>query len=193
MGIKTIGVIGGGECGCAIAQAALSAAYRVVLQDVLPEALKKATARIGVGLADDLASGRTSSSRMAEALASLVTVRRVEDACREGDLLIETLPDELESKLEIFTIFDKFAKPGAILASTTWSLRISDLAGITFRAEECIGMRLSRSGPKINSIEIVRAPETSMVAVETCREVARRMGFNPRLIFEEDSTLADSS
>jgi 3-hydroxybutyryl-CoA dehydrogenase len=110
------------------------------------------------------------------ALANLSTSRSVEDVCREADLLIEAVPEEMEVKLEIFTIFDKFAKPGAILASNTSSLSITEMASITFRAEDCIGMHFADPVPKMKLLEIVRALETSEATLQTCVEVGRRMG-----------------
>ncbi len=100
----------------------------------------------------------------------------MEDVCREADLLIEAVPEEMEVKLEIFTIFDKFAKPGAILASNTSSLSVTEMASITFRAEDCIGMHFFNPVPKMKLLEIVRALETSEATLQTCVEVGRRMG-----------------
>jgi 3-hydroxybutyryl-CoA dehydrogenase len=109
------------------------------------------------------------------ALANLTTSRSVEDLCREAELLIEAVPEEMEVKLEIFTLFDKFALPGAILASNTSSLSITELAAITFRAENCFGMHFFNPVPKMKLLEIVRALETSEATVQACAEVGRRM------------------
>src|SRR3984885_4445216 len=82
----------------------------------------------------------------------------------------------MEVKLEIFTIFDKFARPGAILASNTSSLSITEMATITFRTENCVGMHFFNPVPKMKLLEIVRALETSDETVAACAEVGRRMG-----------------
>lgn len=82
----------------------------------------------------------------------------------------------MELKLEIFTLFDKFAKPGAILASNTSSLSVTELAAITSRAEDCIGMHFFNPVPKMKLLEIVRALDTSEATVAACTEVGRRMG-----------------
>jgi 3-hydroxybutyryl-CoA dehydrogenase len=98
-------------------------------------------------------------------------------------MLIETVPDEMEVKLEIFTIFDKFAKPGAILAGNT-SLSITEIASITFRAEDCIGMRFASPDPKITRVELVRGADTSDTTVAACSEIARRMGMEVAVVRE---------
>jgi 3-hydroxybutyryl-CoA dehydrogenase len=79
-------------------------------------------------------------------------------------------------KLELFTIFDKFAKTGAIFASNTSSLSITDFTDVTVSRDRCIGMHFFNPVPKMKLIELVRTPQTSDETVAICREVARRMG-----------------
>jgi 3-hydroxybutyryl-CoA dehydrogenase len=176
MEIKTIGVVGAGTMGRGIAYAAAFGGYRTVLEDVSPEMLEQGLRYISQALEDGLARGKATPEQNETALANLTTSRSVEDVCREADLLIEAVPEEMEVKLEIFTIFDKFAKPGAILASNTSSLSITEMASITFRAEDCIGMHFFNPVPKMKLLEIVRALETSESTLQTCVEVGRRMG-----------------
>ncbi|MGB8541597.1 MAG: 3-hydroxyacyl-CoA dehydrogenase NAD-binding domain-containing protein [Candidatus Acidiferrales bacterium] len=175
MEIKTIAVIGAGTMGRGIAYAAALGGYRTVLEDVSPEMLEQGTAYISQALEEGLARGKVTPEKKDKALANLTTSRSVEDVCREADLLVEAVPEEMEVKLEIFTIFDKFAKPDAILASNTSSLSITEMASITFRAENCIGMHFFNPVPKMKLLEIVRALETSEATLRTCVEVGRRM------------------
>jgi 3-hydroxybutyryl-CoA dehydrogenase len=176
MEIKTIGVIGAGTMGRGIAYAAVLGGYRTVLEDVSPEMREQGAAFISETLEDGVSGGEVTPEQKEKALANLSTARSVEDVCREADLLIEAVPEEMEVKLEIFTIFDKFAKPGAILASNTSTLSITEMASITFRAEDCIGMHFFDPVPKMKLLEIVRALETSEATLQTCVEVGRRMG-----------------
>jgi 3-hydroxybutyryl-CoA dehydrogenase len=176
MEVKTIGVIGAGAMGRGIAYAAAYGGYRTILEDVSPEMLEQGIAYIRQNLEEGVARGKVTEEQRNIALANLTASRSVEDLCREADLLIEAVPEEMEVKLEIFTIFDKFALPGAILASNTSSLSITELAAITFRAENCIGMHFFNPVPKMKLLEIVRALETSEATVQACAEVGRRMG-----------------
>ena len=184
MEVKTIGVIGAGAMGRGIAYAAAYGGYRTILEDVSPEMLEQGIAYIRQNLAEGLARGKVTEEQRNIALANLTTSRSVEDLCREADLLIEAVPEEMEVKLEIFTIFDKFALPAAILASNTSSLSITELAAITFRAENCIGMHFFNPVPKMKLLEIVRALETSEATVQACAEVGRRMGKEVVMIRE---------
>jgi len=176
MEIKTVGVIGAGTMGRGIAYAAAFGGYRTVLEDVSPEMLEQGSAYISQALEEGVVRGKVTTEQKTKALANFTTSRSVEDLCREADLLIEAVPEEMEVKLEIFTIFDKFAKPNAIMASNTSSLSITEMASITFRAENCIGMHFFNPVPKMKLLEIVRALETSEATLQACVEVGRRMG-----------------
>ncbi|MGA7917041.1 MAG: 3-hydroxyacyl-CoA dehydrogenase NAD-binding domain-containing protein [Candidatus Acidiferrales bacterium] len=176
MDVKTIGVIGAGTMGSGIAYAAAYGGYRTILEDVSPEMLERGVSYIREALDEGVARGKVTEEQTTAALANLTTSRSLEDVCRETDLLIEAVPEEMEVKLEIFTIFDKFARPGAVLASNTSSLSITELAAITFRAENCVGMHFFNPVPKMKLLEIVRALETSEATIQACADVGRRMG-----------------
>jgi 3-hydroxybutyryl-CoA dehydrogenase len=60
---------------------------------------------------------------------------------QDADLAIDFVPDELESKLEIFSLLDRMAPPRTILCTPTEMLSITDLASCTYRAERCVGLR----------------------------------------------------
>ena len=162
--IQTIAVIGAGESGREFASAALVAGYRVILEDVSESRLAEALAWIAsLAHADGAARAR------------LVLASTVEEAVREADLIIEAVAEEMEMKIEMFTIFDKFARPDAIFASSSASISITDLAAVTFCPESCIGMRLV-SGDPPDLLELTCASETSGKTIATCQEVGRRMG-----------------
>ena len=176
MDIQTIGVIGAGTMGRGITYAALAGGYRTVLEDVSSAMLDHAAGYLRDTFAESVTRGKATAEQVEQALANFSTSNRVQDVCREADLLIEAVPEEMELKLEIFTIFDKFSKPHAILASNTSSLSITELAAITFRAADCIGLHFFNPVPKMKLLEIVRGLETSEAAISTCAEVGRRMG-----------------
>jgi 3-hydroxybutyryl-CoA dehydrogenase len=182
--IGVVGVIGAGAVGREIAYAAACAGYRTVLEDVSPEMLEKGVDYIRKAFEQDVVGGAVTGAQREFALTNLTTARRVEDACRQADLLIEAAPEDMELQLEIFTIFDKFAKPNAILASSTVSISITELAAITFRAENCVGMHFVRSSLDRKLLEIVRAHDTSEETVQACAEAGRRMGKEVVIVCE---------
>jgi 3-hydroxybutyryl-CoA dehydrogenase len=176
MEVRTIGVIGAGTMGRGIAYAAALGGYRTVLEDVMPEMLAKGTAWIQQALEEGVKLGKVSSADAAAALARIDTAPNVESACRESDFLIEAVPEEMELKLELYTLFDRFARPQAVLASNTSSLSIAEMAEMTYRPELCVGMHFFNPVPKMRLIEVVRALKTSDETIAACREVGDRMG-----------------
>ena len=172
--IQTIAVIGAGRDGREIACAALRAGYRTILEDVSDLRLEQAVEWI--------------ASVSSDAPPRLVLSRTVEGAIREADLIIEAVAEEMEIKIEMFTIFDKFAKPNAIFASTSRLVSIADLAAMTFCPERCIGMRFVSIAGRVGALELVRIPPTSEDTVATCREVFRRMGKDVTIVHESELT-----
>jgi 3-hydroxybutyryl-CoA dehydrogenase len=176
MEIKTIGVIGAGTMGRGIAYAAALGGYRTILEDVMPETLAKGIVWIKEAFAEGVKRGKVNTADVESAIARIETASSVEDACREADFLIEAVPEEMELKLELYTLFDKFAKPRAVLASNTSSLSVAEMAEMTYRPELCVGMHFFNPVPKMRLIEVVRAPKTSDETITACREVGARMG-----------------
>src|ERR1700721_1917475 len=192
MEIKTIAIVGASPLGRGIAQDAALAGFRAILEDVSPAALEQGIAWIVQTLGDDVAHGKIPAAVRDAALANLTASISAEDASREADLIIETVADEEEMKLELFTIFDKFAKPGAILASTTRSLSITELAEITFCQERCVGMLFFADTSGVQRLELVRGRATSEETIVACREVGQRMGREVSVRTEEQLRSAGS-
>jgi 3-hydroxybutyryl-CoA dehydrogenase len=176
MEVRAIGVIGAGTMGRGIAYAAALGGYRTILEDAMPEMLAKGVGWIRQSFGEGVQRGKISEAERDAAFARIETAPSVEAVCREADFLIEAVPEEMELKLELFTLFDKFAKPNAVLASNTSSLSIAEMAEMTYRPELCAGMHFFNPVPKMRLIEIVRAPKTSEETIATCREVGRHMG-----------------
>jgi 3-hydroxybutyryl-CoA dehydrogenase len=147
-----------------------------VLEGISSQILNEGLGYVRQMLLESIAKAEIGAQQFESALANLAIEHSVQDVCRQADLLIEAVAEEMEMKLELFTIFDKFAKPGAILASSTSSLSIAEMAAMTFCPENCAGMRFVDPAPGIKRLEIVRAPETSDATVDTCIEIGRRMG-----------------
>jgi 3-hydroxybutyryl-CoA dehydrogenase len=184
MDVKTIAVIGAGTVGRGIAFAAVSASYRAVLEDVSPERLEASVAWIKEALDGGVLRGEVAASMRDAAGTLIFAAHSVEDAIRGADLIIEAVADELEMKLELFTLFDKFARPSAILASSSSVFSIAEMTDVTTSQERCIGMRFRKSGPGGNIIELVKTQLTSDETIAACTKVARRMG-NEVVIVDE--------
>ena len=162
--------------GRGIAYAAAFGGYNTVLEDVSRPVLEQGLAWIRRSFDEGVTRGKVDASVRDRALSLISTASDVGDAIRDAELIIEAVPEELEMKLELFTIFDKFAKTGAIFASNTSSLSITDFTDVTVSRDRCVGMHFFNPVSKMKLIELVRTPHTSDETVATCCEVARRMG-----------------
>src|SRR5574341_271352 len=174
--VKTIAVIGAGIMGRGIAHAAALGGYRTILEDILPASLRKAESEIRSNLDKAVELGKVNRTDADAAFGRIEYAGSVEEAARNADLVIEAVPEELESKIEIFTLLDKICRPGTILASNTSSLSITEVASVTYRAPKCLGMHFFNPVHKMKLLEIVRALETDDETLAAAVEVGRRMG-----------------
>ena len=174
--IQTIAVIGAGIMGRGIAHAAALGGYRTILEDLLPAALRKAESEIRANLDKAVELNKVTAADADAAMRRLEYAGSVEEAAREADLVIEAVPEEMESKIEIFTLLDKISRPTTILASNTSSLSVTEIASVTYRAKKCLGMHFFNPVHKMKLLEIVRALETDEETLATAVEVGKRMG-----------------
>jgi 3-hydroxybutyryl-CoA dehydrogenase len=130
-GMARVAIIGAGQAGRKFARRCARAGFRVVLEDVMPARLRQAEMELA-----ELASG-------------VEFAATVEDAVREAEIVLDFVPDELESKLEIFCLIDRMAPPGTIVCSPIETLSITDLASCTYRGERCLGVRGDLMGESV--------------------------------------------
>ena len=161
--IRMVAVIGAGEQGRAFALRCAQAGFQTVLEDVMPAKLRQAEALLTA----------LSATEIVHRLSFALTV---EDAVREADLAIDFVPDELESKLEIFSMIDRMAPPRTILCTPTRALSISDLAACTYRAERCIAIRATGAELAMDPLVLVRGRSTSEGTVYAVRQWLEALG-----------------
>ena len=112
----------------------------------------------------------------------VVFVSTIEDAVREADLAIDCVPDELESKLEIFCLLDRMAPPRTVIATPTINQSIGDLASCTNRREKCIAIAAAPEELTAGTgadLVLRAAPFTSDETVALLVDFFRRLGFRP--------------
>lgn len=156
--LRNISIIGAGRLGRSLALLCARAGYSTVLEDVMPSTLLSAADQ----LERDLPENR------------LRYAGSVEDAVREADLVIDCVPDELESKLEIFSLLDRMAPPRTIFCTPTYALSIADLASCTYRADRCLALQLPEAllrGGRVEGVEAIKIVQTSRTAPEVLEAV----------------------
>lgn len=162
--------------GRGIAHVAALGGYRTILEDILPASLRRAETEIRANLDKGVELGKLERSAAQETFARIQFAGTVEEAAREADLVIEAVPEEMESKIEIFTLLDKICRPGTILASNTSSLSVTEIASVTYRPQKCVGMHFFNPVHKMKLLEVVRALETDDETISAAYEVGQRMG-----------------
>src|SRR5436305_14863045 len=162
--------------GRGIAHAAALGGYPTILEDLLPNALRRAETEIRSNLDKAVELNKVTPADADAAFKRLAYAGSVEEAARQADLVVETVPEEIASTIAIFTLLDKICRPTTILASNTSSLSVTEIASVTYRAKRCIGMHFFNPVHKMKLLEVVRALETDEDTLNTAVEVGRRMG-----------------
>ncbi len=122
------------------------------------------------------------------ALPKVAFVSTIEEAVRNADLVIDCVPDELESKLEILWLLDRMAPPRTVFATPTTRLSIADLANCTYRPEKCIAIAAEAgalAGEAGGEILLRTTSRTTQETVALVERFWRRLGFTP--VFEADA------
>jgi 3-hydroxybutyryl-CoA dehydrogenase len=183
--IRVVAVISAGALGRGIAHVAALGGYRTILEDILPASLRSAEDELRELLAQAIAGGKLSAGDANSALRRLEYAGSVEQAARQADLVIEAVPDETDSKLEIVTLLDKICRPHTIVACNSSTLSVSEIASVTYRAAGMLGMRFRHPVAEMKVLEIVRGRETSDQTAAAGAEVARRMGMEAVVVRED--------
>ena len=182
--IRTIAVIGAGIMGRGIAHVAALGGYRTILEDILPTALRRAENEIRGNLGKAVELGKVNKDDADAAIERLEFATSLEDAARQADMVIEAVPEEFDSKEEIFRLLDRICRPGTVLASNTSSLSVTEIAAVTERPQDVVGMHFFNPVHKMKLIEIIRAAKTSDSTLSAAVEVGRRMGKETVVINE---------
>ena len=173
---KTIAVLGAGIMGRGIAYASAVGGFRTILQDLEGAALEKAVDDISASLEKGVALGKVDGATATAAHKRLTITRELQQAACEADLVIEAVPESMALKVEIFAMLDRVAPRHALLASNTSSLSITEMAAVTDRAPQVLGMHFFNPVPRMRLLEVVRGLETSDAAIAAACEVGVAMG-----------------
>jgi len=183
MEVKKIAVLGAGLMGHGIAQVAAQVGkFEVSLRDVRQEFLDRGMNMIRDSLQRFRRKGLISEGEVEETLSRIHPTLNLQEAVGDADLVIEAVPENLELKKGVFREVDQLAREGAILASNTSSLSITELASATKRPQNVCGMHFFNPPQLMKLVEVVRGAETSDETIRTVVEVARRMGKEPVVV-----------
>ena len=183
MEVKKVTVLGAGLMGHGIAQVAAQVAkYEVNLRDVKQEFLDNGIKMIKDSLQRFLKKGELSEKEVNETLSRIHLTMDLREAVADADLIIEAVPENVELKKSVYFEVDKFAKEGAIIASNTSSISITELASALHRPEKFCGMHFFNPPQLMKLIEIVRGVKTSDETLNVILDVSKKMGKEPVIV-----------
>ncbi len=176
-------VVGNGTMGAGIVQTFAQAGYTVVIKARTEDSVKRAIAGIEKGLTKLVEKGKLEESKKQETLKNISFVLDYE-GCKDADLFIEAVAEDIETKKETFTEIAKHCKADAIFASNTSSLSITEIASVTDRPEKVIGMHFFNPVPMMKLVEVINGKKTSQEICDKIFKLAEEIGKVPVIVDE---------
>ena len=176
--ISTVGVVGTGLMASGIAEVIAKSGGEVILRGRSESSIKKAKAAVAKSLDKAVSRGKLEQSAADEVLERITTTLEFSDLA-ECDLVIEGVAEDLPLKKEIFAELDQYVKPDAILATTTSSLPIVELAAITARPDKVLGLHFFNPAQVMKLVEVVRTVATSGEVEKRALSWTRAIGKRP--------------
>ncbi|GAB2454969.1 3-hydroxyacyl-CoA dehydrogenase NAD-binding domain-containing protein [Comamonas humi] len=179
--IRSVAILGAGTMGGGIAMAFANAGYGVVLCEREQAALDRGLALVRRNYEISAAKGVLSA---AEVEARLARIQPTLDlaAFADADLVIEAVFEDMEVKRAVFAQLDRICKPGAILATNTSRLNIDEIAAVTQRPQDVIGLHFFSPAHVMKLLEVVRGARTSDEVIAGCMRMAAAIGKIPVLV-----------
>ena len=185
MEIRSVGVLGAGQMGLGIAQAAARAGFDTMMAKATPGALDTHRAKVEKQLQKDVERGKLTAADHGALLERLRWTVHLHDLA-DVDLVIESIVEELPVKQDHFARLDEIVKAEAIFATNTSTLTVTELAAATGRPERFIGLHFFNPVHAMKLVEVAPGLKTSPATVETCIAFVKRLGKAPVVV--ADST-----
>ena len=185
MQIKTVGVLGAGQMGLGIAQAAARAGYETIMAKATPGSLDAQKGKIEKQLQKDVEKGKLAAADLGTLLERLKWTTHLHDLANV-DLLIESIVEELPIKREHFGRLDDVVKDDAIFATNTSTLTVAELAAATRRPQKFVGLHFFNPVHAMKLVEIAPAIGTSQETVDSVAAFAKALGKTAVVV--QDST-----
>jgi len=176
--IGTVGVVGTGAMASGIAEVIARAGGEAVLRGRSEAAIKRAKASVQRSLEKAVSKGKLEQTGVDGVLERITTTLDFEDLA-ECDLVVEAVSEDLDVKSSIFKELDRATKPDAVLATTTSSLSVVDLAAATSRPDKVIGLHFFNPAVVMKLVEVVRTVATADDIEKRCLAWVQSLGKRP--------------
>ncbi len=173
-----IGVVGCGLMGSGIAQVCAQAGYQTLVREVNDELLARGKERVEASLQKAVSRGKMTEDDMNAVLKNLTFTTSLQDLA-SCDYIIEAITENIDLKKQLFRELDKIVKPEAIFASNTSSLCITEMAVVTNRPEQFLGLHFFNPVPVMKLVEVIKTELTREDVYEKTMDFIRTMGKDP--------------
>ena len=180
--MKNIAVIGAGAMGNGIAHTFAQSGYKVQLIDVNQAALSKALQTISKNLDRLVSKGKIEESIKIETLSNISTFTDITEGVEYASLVIEAATESIDLKLKIFKQLDAACPEDTILATNTSSISITQIAAVTSRPEQVIGMHFMNPVPIMPLVEIIVGYNTSENVLSFTKKLTEEIGKTPVIV-----------
>lgn len=177
--MKNITVIGSGTMGNGIAHVFAQFGFVVTLTDIKQEFLDRGLKTIAGNLDRQVKKGTLTDQQKTETLGRITASLDLADSVRAADLVVEAATENAAVKKEIFRTMDASAPAGAILATNTSSISITEIAAVTGRPDKVIGMHFMNPVPVMKLIEVIRGLATSDATYAAVKSLSERIEKTP--------------
>jgi len=179
MPLKHVTVIGAGAMGSGIAYVAAVNGYDVTIMEPTKELVEKGLKKIKDNVIVGVNKGKLTPKQAQEIMARIKSFVDLGEAVRSADLVIEAVFEEMNAKKDVFKRADASAPPQTILASNTSSLSITEMASVTKRPAQVVGLHFFNPVPAMKLVEIVMGEKTSEETRRVVDDFARSLGKEP--------------
>lgn len=173
--VRSVGVLGAGTMGGGIAMNFLNAGIPVTIVEANQEALDRGLATIRRNYEATASKGRLTTADVENRIRRLTGTLDA-GSLADADLIIEAVFENMDLKKQVFARLDRIAKPGAILATNTSYLDVNEIAAVTGRPEQVVGMHFFSPANVMRLLEVVRGDRTAKPVIATAMQLARRIG-----------------
>lgn len=177
MDIKKVFVAGAGLMGSGIAQVCAQSGMQVFLNDVTQEAIDKGMKNIAWSVGKFAEKGKLSEP--AETIIGRVTPCLDFARAADVDLAMEVVFEKLEVKKDIFIKFDQYCRDGALMATNTSAIPITEIAAVTKRPENVIGLHFFSPASMMPTVEVVKGVSSSVESMQRGVDFVRALGKEP--------------
>jgi 3-hydroxybutyryl-CoA dehydrogenase len=183
--IRKIGVVGAGTMGAGIGLCCARAGYEVALFSKSRAGLERAMCHVQRSLDLLVRDGGLSPKAAEAALRRIRTTTRLKQAVAGAQFVIESVPEQLKLKQDLFRKLDTLCAPDAILATNTSGLSITAIASACARPQRVVGLHWVNPAEFVPLVEVIPGKETSKAAVNVAYQLAERLGKMPVVIQKE--------